>query len=138
MRRSRQLIASAVVSLSLLANSTAALAAAPSPQPPANDAWLALSMLTPSGAAMLGSAPVTAACGAAAAATATAQPAGGCVLPQVGVTPASVPPSPPPAPAFVGATTPPLPVILLWVALIGLDAYLALRHDHHGHPNSPT
>ena len=42
------------------------------------------------------------------------------------------------APAFVGATTPPLPVILLWVALIGLDSYFVLRHDHHGHPNSPT
>ena len=136
MHRSRQLIASAVVSLSLVANSTAALAAAPSPQP-ANDAWLALSMLTPSGAAMLGSAPVTAACGAAAAATATAQPAGGCVLPQVGATPAALPSAPPP-PAFVGATTPPLPVILLWVALIGLDAYLVLRHEHHDHPNSPA
>jgi hypothetical protein len=139
MHRSRQLIASAVVSLSLVANSTVALAAsAEAPSPPDN-AWLALSMLSPSASTMLGSAPAASVCGAAAAAASAAQPAGGCVLPQVGQLPAAQPVGTAPAPApYVGSTTPPLPVILFWLAVIGVDAYLVLHNDHHGHPNSPT
>lgn len=111
MRRSRQLIASAVVSLSLIANSTVAAAAA-APPPPSGDPWLMLSMLTPSGAAALGSTGVAA-----------AQPAG-----------------PPPSPQqYTGPSTPPLPVILVWLAVLGADIYLLTKNNHtHPVPNSPA
>jgi hypothetical protein len=134
MPRLRQ-VAFAVVSLSLLASSTSAVASAT--PAPSTDPWLAFSMLNTSGAAMLGTAPTAAVCGAAAAAA--AQPGGGCVLPQVGVVPAAQPAGPPPPPPqFVGPATPPLPVVLVWLAVIGLDIYLLARNDHNGRGNSPT
>jgi hypothetical protein len=110
MRRSRQLIASAVASLSLIAMSTAA-GASTAPPPPSGDPWLALSMLTSSGSAGL------------AGAGAAAQPE-------------APPPAPPPH--YGGFTSPPLPVIALWLGVIALDVYLIARNDHHGHPNSPA
>jgi hypothetical protein len=137
MPRLRQGVAFAVVSLSLLVSST--VAAAPAPQQPTPiDPWLALSMLNSSGAAVLGSAPGAALCGAVGAAA--AQPSGGCVLPQVGVVPATQPPGPPPPPEVAGGfPTPPIPVALIWVAVIGLGIYLALKdHDHGNQGNSPT
>jgi hypothetical protein len=100
--------------------------------------WLALSMLTPSGAIALGAAPTAAVCGTAAAIA--GQPSPGCVLPQVG----TVPPTPeaaagPPPPAqFAGAGFPPLPVILIWLAVLGVDIYLLTKNHHHGVPNSPA
>lgn len=109
MRCSRQLVASAVVSISLLANSTAALAAAPATQPSAGNAWLTLSMLTSSGATGLGGAAVAA-----------AQPE----------TP------PPPPPEYQGSSTPPLPVIAVWLAVVAADIYILTKHHHH-HANSP-
>lgn len=133
MRGSRHLVAS-VVSLSLLASSTAALASAASPPPPSENAWLALSMLTPSGAEVVGNAPALAICGAAAAAV---QPGSGCVLPQNDVAPTPQPPAPP-QPQVVGSSMPPIPVLLIWAAVIGLDAYLLLKHHHHRLPNSPA
>ena len=139
MRRSRQLFASAVVSLSLFANSTAgATITAPPPAPTPPSPWMTLSMLNPSGAAVLGGAPAVAVCGAAGAAA--AQAGGGCVLPQVGAVPAAQPlGQPAPAsPQYIGSHTPPLPVILVWLAVIGLDIYLLVRNDHHNRGNSPT
>jgi hypothetical protein len=101
--------------------------------------WLALSMLTPSGAIALGAAPTAAVCGTAAAIA--GQPSPGCVLPQIG----SMPPAPeavpgaPPAPAeFAGPGFPPLPVILIWLAVLGVDIYLLTKNHHHGVPNSPA
>jgi hypothetical protein len=101
--------------------------------------WLALSMLTPSGAIALGAAPTAAVCGTAAAIAGLPSP--GCVLPQIG----SMPPAPeavpgaPPAPAeFAGPGFPPLPVVLIWLAVLGVDIYLLTKNHHHGVPNSPA
>jgi hypothetical protein len=109
MRRLRQLTAFAFVSCLIVANSTAARAST-TPPPPNGDPWLALSMLTPSGSIGLAGAAVA------------AQPEA----------------PPPPPPHYTGSSTPPLPVIALWLGVIAVDIYLLLRHDHHhGHPNSP-
>jgi len=111
MRRSARCIASAVVSLSLVASSTAAVAA--SAPPPASNGWLTLSMLTPSGSAVLGSAAVAAA------------------------QPEATPPAPPPGQGGIG--TPPIPVILIWLAVLGVDIYIATKNNHHHPiPNSPA
>lgn len=113
MRRSARLLASAIVSLSLVASSTAAVAAAA--PAPATNGWLTLSMLTPSGSVALGGAGVTA-----------AQP--------------EAPPPPPPAAEYRGGIgTPPLPVILLWLAVLGVDIYILTKNNHHHPiPNSPA
>lgn len=110
MRRSVRLVASAVISLSLVGSSTAAVAA--SAPPPAGNGWLTLSMLTPSGAAVLGATGVAA-----------AQPE----------TP------PPPAEYHGGIGTPPIPVILIWLAVLGVDIYILTKNNHHHPiPNSPA
>lgn len=112
MRALRQVAASAVLSLSLVANSTAAVASA-APPPASADPWLALSMLTPGGAAVLGDAAV-------------------------GVS-AAQPEAPPPPPQYTGRSTPPLPVILIWLAVPGTDVYLLTKNNHtHPVPNSPA
>ena len=105
MHCSRQLVASAVLSISLLANSTAASAASAA-QASTGNAWLTLSMLTPSGAAELGGAAVAAA-------------------------------QPTPPKEYQGSSTPPLPVIAVWLAVLAADVYILTRHDHH-HANSPA
>ena len=110
MRRSRQLIASALSLSYCIATSSAGAASAAIASPPNGDPWLALSMLTPSGSIGL------------AGSEAVAQPEGSPLSP----------------PQYTGTSTPPLPVIALWLGLIALDIYLVLRHDHHGHPNSPA
>ena len=113
MRRSARFIASAIVSLSLVGSSTAAVAAtAPAP---ASNGWLALSMLTPSGSVALGATGVAA-----------AQP--------------ETPPPPPPPPGYQGGIgTPPLPVILIWLAVLGVDIYILTKNNHHHPlPNSPA
>ena len=114
MRRSARLVASAIVSLSLVASSTAAVAAtAPAP---ARNGWLTLSMLTPSGSVALGGAGVAA-----------AQPE------------APPPPPPPPAEYRGGIGTPPIPVILIWLAVLGVDIYILTKdNDHPRIPNSPA
>ena len=62
MRHARYALLSAIISVSLVATSTAAAASsAPLAQPAQPDAWMALSMLTQSGGAALGTAGVTAA-----------------------------------------------------------------------------
>jgi hypothetical protein len=100
-----------MVSLSLVASSTAAVAA--SAPPPASNGWLTLSMLTPSGSAVLGSAGVAAA------------------------QPEATPPASPPGQSGIG--TPPIPVILIWLAVLGVDIYIATKNNHHHPiPNSPA
>jgi hypothetical protein len=107
MRRPRHLIASAIA-LSLVATSTAARASAAPQYGPSGDAWLTLSMMTPSGTVGLGGSSVAA-----------AQPV------------------PPPA-DYHHSSTPPWPVIGIWLAVIALDIYLLLKDDsHNNHPNSP-
>lgn len=113
MRRSARLVASAIVSLSLVASSTAGIAAtAPAP---ASNGWLALSMLTPSGSVALGGTGVAA-----------AQP--------------EAPPPPPPQAGYQGGIgTPPIPVILIWLAVLGVDIYILTKNnDHPRIPNSPA
>lgn len=114
MPRFGRIIASAAVSLALFTGSTAAIAstetAAP---PPASDSWVTLSMLTPSGSALLGTAGATAA----------AQPDM----------------APPPAPPAYGAGPPPIPVLVVWGLVLATIIYIAVHNNNHHHvPNSPA
>ena len=106
----------AAVSLSLIATSTAAVASTEgSPQPSSSAGWLTLSMLTPSGAAVLDSTALAAA------------------------QPDTMPPPPPPPPTYTGPGTPPIPVIILWLAVLGTMVYIATKGNHHHPvPNSPA
>jgi hypothetical protein len=117
----------------MLFSSTVAVAAAapPSTQP---DPWAVLSVMSggASAAAMCGMAAVTA-----------AQPAAGCVLPQIDVPPPvaqTAPPQPIPVPPVEGAAGAGIsPLLLGLLALAGaVGLYFALRHHHHHHPNSPA
>lgn len=109
MRRLGQYVASAVISISLVASSTAAVAQTESaPVAPATNGWMQLSMLTPSSAAVLDSSAVAA-----------AQPNG-------------------PAPGYyAGPGAPPIPVIILWLALIGVFIYIVTKGNSSQKPNSP-
>jgi sterol desaturase/sphingolipid hydroxylase (fatty acid hydroxylase superfamily) len=112
MRRLSRFVASAAVSLSLVVTSTAAVASTAPPTTTAStNGWVTLSMLTPSGAAALGSTGVAAA----------------------------QPDTPPPPPQnYDGQKWPPLPVILIWLAVLGVDLWILLKHNHHHNfPNSP-
>lgn len=118
---------------SMLFSSTVAVAAAapPSTQP---DPWAVLSVMSggASAAAMCGMAAVTA-----------AQPAAGCVLPQIDVPPPvaqTAPPQPIPVPPVEGAAGAGIsPLLLGLLALAGaVGLYFALRHHHHHHPISPA
>lgn len=113
----RRLIASAILSFSLIASSTAATATAPTTAPPitAPNAWMALSMLTPSGAVALEGTAVAAA------------------------QPDTPPPPPPPPPEAAGFPTPPIPVIAVWLGVIALDIWILTRNHGARHfPNSPA
>ena len=115
MRRLGHYVASALVSVSLIASSTAAAATtAPLPAAPSTNGWVALSMLTPSSAAVLGTTSLAAA------------------------QPDTTPPPPPPPPAYAGPGTPPLPVILVWLATLGVIIYIATKSNHSVHANSPA
>jgi hypothetical protein len=96
----------------LFTSSAGISAAAPSPAaaPQVQDPWVALSMMSPVGA--------TALSGTAAAA---AQPVNA-------------------PPAYDNLASPPIPVILVWLATLGVVIYIATRHDHHhiSVPNSPA
>lgn len=118
------------VSTSMIFSSTAAVASAPAPQ--ANP-WAVLGLLS-------GGASAAAACGAAATAATAAQPAPGCVLPQVDrVAPVAGPgPAPMPAP-YVGIGTPPLPVLAILAAVLGTMIYILTKdHNRIRFPNSPA
>ena len=116
-------IAAAVVSVSLIASSTAAVASAPAPAP-ASDSWLTLSMLTPSGAAVLDSV------GVAAAQPATVTCPDGTVVSEGAPCPA---PTPYARPGF-----PPIPVIIVWLAVLGVAIYILTKGNGHNHANSPA
>ena len=121
----------ALIAGSMLFSSTGAIAAAARPSTQA-DPWAVLSVMS-------GGASAAAVCGAAAATA--AQPAGGCVLPQVDVAagPAAPPepiPVPPVEPASAGLGISPLFLALAAIAA-GVGLYLILHHHHH-HPNSPA
>ena len=115
----RQVVAMSIAG-SMLVSSTAAIAApvvAPTQQ---IDPWAALSVLS-------AGAPAAALCGSAA--TVSAPPAGGCVLPVVD---APLPPTPPP---------PPPPPPSLWPALGAIAAIVGayfLLNGHKSHPVSPA
>jgi hypothetical protein len=123
MVRLRKSIAAAVVSVSLIASSTAAVASAPAPSPAA-DGWLTLSMLTPSGAAVLDSTAVAA-----------VQPA--TVTCPDGTVVANGAPCPAPTP-YASPGFPPIPVIIVWLAVLGVDIYILTKGHSHHHPNSPA
>jgi hypothetical protein len=128
MPRYGKLVASAAVSLSLIATSTAAIGSTATPPAPSSNAWLALSTLAPSGSALLGDAAV------AAAQPDTQTCADGTVIP---ANAACAPPPPPPPGA--GLSSAPIPVLLIWAAVLGTMIYLATQnHHHHSHPNSPA
>ena len=120
---------------SMLFSSTGAVAAtasAPAYQP---DPWAVLSVMS-------GGASAAAVCGAASAAAAAAQPANGCVLPQVDVAPPvaqNPPPQPIPVPPVEAAGGFGISPLLLALAAIaaGVGLYLILHHGN-GHGNSPT
>jgi len=49
------------------------------------------------------------------------------------------PPPPPPPPQSTGFTTPPIPVIAVWLAVIAVDIWILTKnHHHHNFPNSPA
>jgi hypothetical protein len=126
------------VGCSMLFSSTAAAAAtvrAPIAQP---DPWAVLSVMS-------GGASAAAVCGAAAAAVAAAQPATGCVLPQVDARPPMAqtpPPQPIPVPpvetAGGGFGISPLLLGLAAIAA-GVGLYLILhKNGNNNHANSPA
>ena len=122
-----------LVAGSMVFSSTAALAAAASPPATQPDPWAVLSVMS-------GGASAVAACGAASFAAAAAQPAPGCVLPQVDAVP--VPPPPPqaiPAPPVETEGGLGISPLLIGLALVaaGVALYFILHKKHH-HANSPA
>ena len=136
MVRSQRMIG-VLIAGSMLFSSTVAIAAA-TPMPAQPDAWAVLSALS-------GGASAAAVCGAAAAAAVAAQPAPGCVLPQIDVAapvaqtaPQQPIPVPPVEPAGAGLGISPL-LIGLAVVAAGVGLYFALRnHNNNHHGNSPA
>jgi tellurite resistance protein TehA-like permease len=114
MRSLTKRIAFFAASAALVASSTAAVAATPAPQAATPNSWMMLSMLSPSGSLALGGA-------------------------NAAVQPADVPPPPPPAAeAGGGSGVPPLPVIGIWLAVIGVDIWILTRDHNPRVPNSPA
>lgn len=99
----------AAVSLSLIGSAAAGSTPAPA-RAPASYGWLALSMLTPSGSAAL-----------------TGTAAG-----------AAQPDSVTPPAAYARPGTPPIPVLLVWLGVLGTMVYIATKSSHHRAPNSPA
>lgn len=116
---------------SMIFSSTGAVAAS-APATSQADPWAVLSVMS-------GGASASAVCGAAAAAATAAQPAGGCVLPQVGAAPVETAPPqpipvPPVEPAGAGLGISPLLLALAAIAA-GIGLYLVLHHNHGNSPN---
>jgi hypothetical protein len=122
-----------LVAGSMVFSSTAALAAATPPPATQPDPWAVLSVMS-------GGASAVAACGAASFAAAAAQPAPGCVLPQVDVAaPAPPPPTAIPAPPVETEGGLGISPLLIGLALVaaGVALYFILHKKHH-HANSPA
>ncbi|HXS49531.1 MAG TPA: hypothetical protein VN713_05335 [Sphingomicrobium sp.] len=83
-----------------------------------------MSMLTPSGAAVLDSAAVAA-----------AQPA--TVTCPDGTVVANGAPCPGPA-VYTSPGFPPIPVIIVWLAVLGVSIYILTKGNGHHRPNSPA
>jgi hypothetical protein len=121
---------------SMVFSSTGAIAATSTPSTQV-DPWAVLSVMS-------GGASAVAVCGAAAAAAVAAQPASGCVLPQVDAAAPAASQGPPPEPIPVppveaaggGLGISPL-IIALGVLAVGVGAYLILHKSNH-HANSPA
>jgi hypothetical protein len=112
MRSVSRMIVSLAASVAFVACSTAAAAATPAPQgPPAPNAWMMLSVLSPSGSVALGGANAAAA------------------QPQSDV--------PPPPPAYAGGPVFGAEV-LAFVLWFGLIAVALTASGHNGHANSPA
>lgn len=107
----------AILSVSLVAGSTAAAASsAPLPRSAQPDAWMTLSMLTPTGATAL-------------AATGAAAGQADAALPP--------PPPPPPPPEYRGNSDTTWMLIGSSIVLLALLALAVDRGDHHDEANSP-
>lgn len=115
MNRVCRSLVTGAATLSLVAVSSAAVGSTAAPaQSPTTDGWLALSMLVPSGSAALGSASAAA-----------VQP--------------DVPPPSPAAADYRGPSMPPIPVLIVWAAVLGTLIYIATKNNHsHPAPNSPA
>jgi len=124
-----------LVAGSMVFSSTGALAAAAPATTTQADPWAVLSVLS-------GGASAVAACGAASFAAAAAQPAPGCVLPQVDVAAPAAPPPPAvvPAPAVGTEGGFGISPLLIGLAVIaaGVALYFILHKKHHHHANSPA
>jgi len=131
MRGSGKLVASAVVAFSLIASSTAAVAStAPAPAP-TSDGWVTLTALSPSGTALIDSAAV------AAVQPDSTIPPGTQTCPDGSVIPATATCGGPGA--YTGPSTPPIPVLLVWAAVLGAMIYILTKNNHHHpQPNSPA
>lgn len=111
-------IVALTVSAALLASAAPAAAAASQPQTGAQEGWMMLSMLSSSSAA-----------------TDTETVA----QPQADASPPQSLPAASDSAANSGIPTPPIPVIAIWLAEIGVAIWIATRHNHHVvFPNSPA
>lgn len=120
-----------LVAGSMMASSTAAVAATSTVPITQVNPWATLT-------AMSGGAPAAALCGAAAVAAA-AQPAPGCVLPQVDNIAPPAPVPVPPVEAAAGKAVSPLLLALGAIAAAVLLYFLLRGHHHHDNePNSPA
>ena len=117
MRGMKVRIASGTIVAALLFSATASGAASVA-APAAQNGWLTLSMLTPAGTLGLGGAAV--------------------VQPDP---PSDNPPPPAPPPAYGSVQSPPIPVIVIWLATLATAIYILTRHNHarvfFRVPNSP-
>ncbi len=111
-------IVALTVSAALLASAAPAAASAPEPQTGGQGGWLMLSMLSSSSAA---------------------GDAGAAAQPQTDAPPPQSLPVAPNSATNGGIPTPPIPVIAIWLAEIGVAIWIATRHHHHVvFPNSPA
>ena|SRR3982751_6325932 len=121
MRSITHRLSASVIAAALLVSPTMASASTTSVGAQPQNAWVALSQMTPAGAAALASTGVTAAAPDAATmatAAAAAQPVDGSAEP--------------------GANPLPLPVIAVLLAVLGTAIYIAFIEKHHGHVTVPT
>ena len=131
MNRLGKSVASAVVSLSLIGSSTAALAQA-TPAAAPTDYWLTFSMLTSSADTLAASTA------AVAAQPDSTIPPGTQTCPDGSVIPATATCAPPPG-TYTGPSTPPVAVLAIWALVLGTMIYIATKNNHsHPVPNSPA
>ena len=137
MPRLGRFVASALVSLSLIGSSTAALAQT-APAPAFGDSWLTLSMLTSTGQPASTSDTLAASSAAVAAQPDSTIPPGTQTCPDGAVIPATATCGPPPG-TYTGPPTPPVAVLAIWALVLGTMVYIVTKNNHsHPVPNSPA